>query len=93
MSSYKFVRRLRACGLLGFTLVACFDRPLGLRPRGLSKQPLVLVEPGHDNNLQITMDSFYLALISGFRISNKSKVACITRDIIFYHTAQLYYRT
>ena len=25
MSSYKFVRRLRACGLLGFTLVACFE--------------------------------------------------------------------
>ena len=25
MSSYKFVRRLRDCGLLGFTLVACFD--------------------------------------------------------------------
>ena len=25
MSSYKFVRRLRDCGLLRFTLVACFD--------------------------------------------------------------------
>ena len=32
MSSYKIVRRLRDYGLLGFTLVACFDSIHRVKP-------------------------------------------------------------